>query len=265
MNNEFVNFIRRAIQPLRDKIILLAGRIVIASVNDSEKVQQLQISALAGEAMDKVERFQHFGFTSNPPAGTEGIGLALGGNRDNMVVIATENRALRKKELAPGEAAIYTADGTYVHVKMNGQVEIKTAVKVTVDAPDTEFTGNVKILKKLDVIEDTKLFAKLEVVDDAKFDKNIMVAINAQVAALVQAGGYAGPVIGANEVNINVPVKLGAAAVLTSQAAITSTAIITGNAVKTAAGADLDTLRTKYNAHKHTETGTITTVPDQLA
>ncbi len=123
--DQLMNFLRRAMQPLKDRVMLMIGRAVIAAVKDDMGIQQVQVSVLAGESMDKVERFQNWGFTGNPPAGAEAIVVALGGNRDNLVAIALDHRSKRMKNLAPGESAMYDDKGNFVHLKTNGNQEVK--------------------------------------------------------------------------------------------------------------------------------------------
>lgn len=139
------NILTRAMQPLKNRVLSMIGRALIKAVDDSQGIQLVQVSALAGENMDKVPRFQEFGFTSNPPEGSEAVLLAVGGTRENVLIVATDKRSVRKLNLASGEAAIYTANGTFVHVKMNGEVHIKGATKVKLETATTEITGNVTV------------------------------------------------------------------------------------------------------------------------
>ncbi len=46
-----------------------------------------------------------------------------------------------------------------ITIAADGTMTLKTNTKVTIDTPDSEFTGNVKILKNLEVVEDTTLSA----------------------------------------------------------------------------------------------------------
>lgn len=238
---------------MKDRLLLMVGRAVIRAVNNTPNIQELQLAVMAGESIDRVQSMQHFGFTSNPPVGSEGIVVALGGSRENCIVIATENRKVRFKNTAPGESAIYTDDGTYIHLKKAGQVEVKTATKVTIDAPLSQFTGDVIVDKTLLVKKATTLQDTLLVQKDATFMMNIIVTLNAQVTALVQAGGYSGPAGGGPSapVVINVPVTLGASAPVTSSANITAPNVIGG-------GTDMATIKSTFNAHTHPETGTTT-------
>ena len=223
--NQLELFFQRAMKPIKDRLYLLAGKAIIKAVNDGAPIQELRISALAGEAMDRIARMQEFGFSSNPPAGSEGIILALGANRENLVMIATENRNVRIKNLASGEMVIYTDDGTYLHLKKSGQVELKTAVKTLIDCPDVEMTGN--LLVKGDTIIEKTLLVK----DDVTFDKNLLVKINAIVQGILGAGSFTGATGGA----------------VTSTQNITTTANVIGG------GTDLASVKSTFNGHKHIE------------
>lgn len=135
--------IMKMISPFARQIRTLAGRAVIRLVNDTLKEQAVQIDMLAGETR-KAERYQHYGFTSVPFAGAEAIAISIGGSRDHLVIVADGDRRYRLKGLADGEVAIYDDMGQVVHLKRSG-IEVYGTVKVTVDAPETEFTGNVLI------------------------------------------------------------------------------------------------------------------------
>lgn len=231
-------FFQRAMKPIKDRLYLIAGKAIIKAVNDGGALQELRISALAGEAMDRVTRMQEFGFASNPPEGSEAIVVALGANRENLVVIATENRAVRFKNLASGEMAIYTDDGTYLHLKKNGQVELKTATKVLIDCPDVEMTGNLKVLG------DTILEQTLLVKDDVTFDKDLLVKINAIVQGILGAGSFTGATGGA----------------VTSTQNIQTTANVVGG------GTNMASIKSTFNSHTHTEhNGTPTNQTDAPA
>lgn len=256
--DDLINFFQRALKPLRDRVTLMIGRAIISKATDSAKIQEVQLSALADENMEKVQRFQEFGFTSNPPTGTESIIVSLGGARANLISIATEHRDFRKKNLLPGECSIYTDDGTIVHLKKAGNVLIEAATKVLITCPMVEMSGNL-LVKGNTVINGT-----LRVDQDATF------MMNAIVNLLVMAGGYAGPISGGpNQVNISVPIKLTASAPIESLAAIETTSTIdAGGDITTVSnviggGTDMASIKTTYNGHTHPETGSVTTAPNQ--
>lgn len=236
--DQMINFFNRAIDPLRTTLRLIAGKAVVKGVKDSDGIQVVQLSALAEESLDKIPRIQDFGFSSNPPVGSEAIILSLGGSRENVVAIKVDNRDVRIKNLASGETVIFTDDGTFLHLKKNGQVHLKTATKATVEAPDAEFTGNLKVTGNLHVVGTTHLEQAVQA------DQTV----NATVG--VGAGYYTGPMGGAPQpVVMSVP--------LNSTAKISTTADVEGG------GTSMSAIKTKHNGHKHPETGTTTGTPDQ--
>ena len=142
-----------AISRLGNRVRLAIGRAVLGSVNDAAKLQAVQVTLRADEVRDDAEHFQHYGFTSVPLPGAEGIGLAVGGRTDHMVVINIDDRRFRLKGLPGGEVAIYDDLGHQVHltragIVINGgghQVVMTNLAKLRVEA-DIEATGQIKDL-----------------------------------------------------------------------------------------------------------------------
>lgn len=232
--NELVSFFQRALAPLKSRVQLMVGKCVIAAVNDTTAIQELQIKALAGEAMNRVPRVQEFGFASNPPVGSEAIVVALGGNRENLVVIATDKRSVRFKNLASGECAIYTDDGSYIVLKKAGEIEVKAATKLTVDVPYSEFKGNVKIEGTLEVDLDTTIHM------------NLQVDLEANATVGMGAGYYSGPLGGAPQ-PVVIPVPVQAMETIDAAQDITSNANVIGG------GTDMVSIKSTFNAHTHPE------------
>ncbi|GJL37216.1 baseplate assembly protein [Enterobacter hormaechei] len=110
--------IRAALRGIR-----LAFRGRLTRVKSDLSIQQVQLKGLAGEQLQDAEFFQHFGFTSCPPAGTQCIVLPMGGQTSHSIIIATENGAYRIQNLASGEVAIYSSEGAYVHIKKGRIIE----------------------------------------------------------------------------------------------------------------------------------------------
>lgn len=78
------------------------------------------------------EYFQHYGFTSRPLQGSEGIVLIQG---NNIIMIASDDRRYRIS-LEEGEVALYTDEGDYIHLKRNKEIHINSGNKVQVNAPE---------------------------------------------------------------------------------------------------------------------------------
>lgn len=136
---------------LARRIRLIASRAVLRLVDDAGGLQLVQLTLLADETRDGVERFQDYGLTSRPHPGAEGVAIALGGSRDHLVAIRIDDRRYRLRALAAGEVALYDDLGHQVHLTRAGivihggghAVTITGAPKLRVEA-DIEATGEIK-------------------------------------------------------------------------------------------------------------------------
>lgn len=143
MWREVDNRISRALAGLR-----LAFRGRGASTNPQGSVQTMQGEGLAGESIQGNEIFQHFGFTSRPPAGYQFVAVPVGGKTAHAIIIATEHGQYRIKTLKDGETALYDAFGTSVILK-EGKVcqincdvlEINAAQQVVMNAPKVQMNS----------------------------------------------------------------------------------------------------------------------------
>lgn len=113
--------IRRQLNGIRQ-----AFRGVLTLVKAAGNVQLVQVDGLAGEQLQDNELFQHYGYTSNPPAGTMAIVLPMGGKTAHGIIIATEHGNYRLKNLESGEVAIYSDEGDSVILKRGRLIEVTT-------------------------------------------------------------------------------------------------------------------------------------------
>ncbi len=121
----------------------LVARAVVNLVDDSKKLQLLQLDVLADETVEDIERVQNFGLTSNPPKNAEAVVLFVNGQRDHGLVVAVDDRRYRIRNLASGEVAVYDQSGSVITLKANGDIEMRPhsgKVKLT---GDLEATGEV--------------------------------------------------------------------------------------------------------------------------
>lgn len=128
---DFMKAIERVIDPLKRRVTLMVGRCVVTAIDDSKMVQLIKCDLLSDETHDEVERFQHYGFTSHPIAGCEGIAVFPGGNRESGVIIATEDRRYRLTNLGEGEVALYDDLGQEIVLTREG-IKITTEEDVDV-------------------------------------------------------------------------------------------------------------------------------------
>jgi len=122
-----IKMIQKAIAPLKRRVVLMVARSVLNVIDDSKKTQSVEIDLLEDDIRQDVESFAHYGFTSVPASGAEGVAVCVGGNRDHPIVVATEDKRYRPKDLSEGEVALYTKDhGKRVYAKDDGEVHLGT-------------------------------------------------------------------------------------------------------------------------------------------
>lgn len=165
--------VKKMIDPVLRRIQLAISRALVARIDDSPKMQRMQISLLEGEGRDSVERFQNYGFTGHPKAGAEAVVIFPSGNRDHGLIIAVDDRRYRLTGLAEGEVAMYSDEGDYVHFKRGRKIEISTltltinaATKVDINTPKATFSQDVDIKGKLEVTGDVTAKAKIAATGD---------------------------------------------------------------------------------------------------
>lgn len=141
MIREIDNRIKRALGSIR-----LAFRGVAALVKAAGAVQLVQLDALQGEQLQDAELFQHYGMTSNPPAGTMAIVLPIGGRTAHGIVIATEHGSYRLKSLASGEVALYSRFGQVVKLRQDGGIDFHAPGDIDLRGDNVRLHGESSLI-----------------------------------------------------------------------------------------------------------------------
>ena len=118
--------LNRLLDPIRRRIATLVSRAVLAAVNAAPGCQTLQVTILADEPQVDVEHMEPYGFTSNPPAGAEGVILNVAGQRGAAVGLNFGNRSVRVTGLKNGEVGIFTDEGDKITLKRDRHIEVET-------------------------------------------------------------------------------------------------------------------------------------------
>ena len=95
-------------------------RVQSEKVLDDQPQQMVQAQGRYNErygGTKGVPRIQSYGFSSHPPAGSQGVTTTLGGNPDNAMVVGMEHPEHRPKDLGEGEFKQYEKWGGYQHAK----------------------------------------------------------------------------------------------------------------------------------------------------
>lgn len=136
-----------AIERLYRCMLLAFGRGRVTFVDDSGAVQKLQVRFGGMEIIDNLPAPHDFGFTSNPPIGSDVFVSFMGGNRTNGIAVTIGSQAYRMKNLASGEVAIYDSLGQSVHLTQSGIVIQSAGLPITIH-------GDIKLHGDLDATGD---------------------------------------------------------------------------------------------------------------
>lgn len=141
MNQKDIDSLKSVFAPTIRRSQLSTGRGSIEIVSDYQSIQECQLTILQDETLDDIERLQEYGFTSNPPSGSDAALIFVGSNRDHAIVVATDSREYRKKNLLPGEVAIYDKNGSEIYLKSTNEIEIKnTNNSIVLDSTKIELS-----------------------------------------------------------------------------------------------------------------------------
>jgi phage baseplate assembly protein V len=153
--------VQKLLAPLARRLRLIADRAVVTLVNDALQRQNLQLKVLADEGADDVERFQNYGHSSVPPAGSEAVVLGIGGARAGLVAIAVEDKSVRPTDLEAGDNCLYHLEGHRILLLKDGTIAIEAKAvtltateKFTIISSDTEIQGPLHVTGPITSDED---------------------------------------------------------------------------------------------------------------
>lgn len=127
MSTGLRKLIRRGVEQGQQRV-RQALRGILQRMDATKAIPPAQVQGLNGEQL-AAELMQHYGLASAPLTGAEVIVLPIGGNSAHGVVIASIDKRYRV-ELKPGEVALHTDEGDYVHLKRGRLIEVATETLV---------------------------------------------------------------------------------------------------------------------------------------
>jgi phage gp45-like len=139
------------IERLHRRVLMQTAPVMITATNDEGPIHRVQVRVNGTpEVIDNAGVMQIYGLASHAMPGTDATAMFVGGQRSNVVIVATGNQKYRMRELATGEVALYTDEGDYVKLARGKIVEIKcqnariiASEKVRVESPRLECTGEI--------------------------------------------------------------------------------------------------------------------------
>ncbi|EHM03449.1 bacteriophage Mu Gp45 protein [Acetobacteraceae bacterium AT-5844] len=134
-----------ALERMAGRLLSLVGfgRVTATTALAGKGLRRAQVRFDDAETRDETPLVQQYGFASRPLPGADAILVFVGGNRSKGIVIATNDRRYQI-ELAPGEVALHTDEGDFVHIRRGGTIGIRAATKVEIDTPLLTTTGRIE-------------------------------------------------------------------------------------------------------------------------
>ena len=155
-------------------------RALISSVVEGA-IKRFSAAGRPGEQFDDREYLQHYGFTSRPLPGAEGV-LICDGN--HVVMVASDDRRYRI-QMVDGEVALYTDEGDKIHLKRGRIIEIDGGEQVVVNTKVAQVTASTSATVTSPVINLGGDRADLL----ALIDERVIALFNSHTHNGVQAGG----------------------------------------------------------------------------
>jgi phage baseplate assembly protein V len=159
---------------------VLVTRGVVGTILDNGLVQTADVTTHDGVTRGAVEVFHMFGVTSVAPAnGSTIVLLANGGDESDMIGLPVACAWARLGGLLAGETAIYGVDGTRIHIKQGGIVQVLAAAAVDITAPTCTITCSGGIT----------LAANVTITGNLAVDGNASIGGALSVTGNISAGG----------------------------------------------------------------------------
>lgn len=104
-------------------------RTIITSIVEGV-IKRFTGSGRSGESFTNREYMQHYGFTSRPLSGAEGILF----KEDNRIYLVASDDRRYRIAVENGEVCLYTDEGDFIHFKRGNLLHINTGDKLLIDA-----------------------------------------------------------------------------------------------------------------------------------
>lgn len=92
-------------------------------------IKRFNAAGRPGETFTSREYMQHYGFTSRPLSGAEGVIINQG---NHYILVATDDRRYRVA-IEAGEVCLYTDEGDQIRLKRGKEIYIKSGNKLTIE------------------------------------------------------------------------------------------------------------------------------------
>jgi len=125
-----IDQLRHLLRPITISVANTIARGVIQLVDDSKKMQLVQLGVLDGETVDGAEHLQSYGLSSVPFPGAEAAIVFPNGDRSHPLVVAVPDRRYRPTGGQAGEVVLYTDEGDAIRLGRGHVISLATSGQV---------------------------------------------------------------------------------------------------------------------------------------
>lgn len=125
IDREMLSQLGHLLRPIAMRAANAVARGVVQLVDDSKKLQLVQLGVLEGEDVPDGEHHQSYGFASVPLVGAEHVTIFPNGDRGHPLVIAISDRRHRPTGGQPGQVTMHHYAGAKVTMLANGDVVVQ--------------------------------------------------------------------------------------------------------------------------------------------
>ena len=151
-----VLYLQQQVDNLSSRIMNMASRGTTVEDDNSKGIQQAKIRGQHGEEIPKVQRWEQFGLTSRPPAGSDALILSINGTRDSAQMVAVSSPDSRLTDGAEGSTTLYDAAGNKVYLDNGGNIVIEGSGTITIKAADVAIESGTLTHNGVDISETHK-------------------------------------------------------------------------------------------------------------
>lgn len=128
---------RAAAERVDSVAVETVSRAQIERTDDGSSFVHSQVSMLEGEVQEQVEVFVPHGLYFRPPAGAEGVALAVLGDPGHRVVLGAHAREMRPvASVEEGEGGLYSGRGWHFFVSSTGELRIGSGEGRSAGSPE---------------------------------------------------------------------------------------------------------------------------------
>lgn len=125
---ETLRQLRHLLRPIETRIVNMAGRATVQLVDDTAKMQLVQLGGIVGGPYPGVEHVQPYGFSSVPLVGADtAIVIFPNGDRSHALLIGAADRRYRPTGGDPGDVNVYHFTGARIRMTQDGDIVVAPA------------------------------------------------------------------------------------------------------------------------------------------